>query len=284
MATISGFIILLLAACSFPLGNVAQNNLDQNQIYTAAAQTIETTLTIGALFANLNQTITPAVPVGSETPGIAPTIAITEQPTKTPYPSNTPEPPATNTPSVPVIRATTNTNCRSGPGYVYDILGALLIGDIVEVRGRISDNSWWYIQNPDDAGKYCWVWKQTTVVDGNITSLPVLTPAPTPTPDIALITVNSSAAPLHYTGACPVNIALIGSITTSKPVTVKYQWAANFAYPFTEKEFKFVNAGSQGFNEVMVIGTTTVGYVRFRASSPYEVKDDRIDLVINCVP
>ncbi len=114
--------------------------------------------------------------------------------------------------------------------------------------------------------------------------MPVLTPAPTPTPDIALITVDSNAAPLHYTGACPVNIALIGSITTSKPVTVKYQWAANFAYPFAEKEFKFVNAGTQGFNEVMVIGTTTVGYVRFRVNSPYEVKDDRIDLVINCVP
>ncbi len=116
MATISGFMLFLIAACSFPLGNVAQNNLDQNQIYTAAAQTIETTLTIGALFANLNQTTTPAVPVGSETPGIAPTIAISEQPTNTPYPSNTPEPPATNTPSVPMIRATTNTNCRSGPG------------------------------------------------------------------------------------------------------------------------------------------------------------------------
>ncbi len=273
-----------IVACNLQASNGMQPNLDQNQVYTAAAQTIETTLTLGALFDALNKTSTPMPMDASETPGIPPTLAPTETPINTPLPSDTPSPSMTNTPSTPMIHATTNTNCRSGPSGNYDVVGYLTVGDLVQVLGRISNNSWWNIQNPDDLQKNCWVWAQTTVVDGNLSAIPIITPAPSPTPDSAEITVSSSAAPINYTGACPVNIVLTGNIKSTLPETVTYKWASDIPYPFTAKDVTFDSAGLKTFSETMVISSTRAGYVRFRVYSPYEVKADRIDLVINCVP
>lgn len=281
-------IFLLFTACNLPVSNGEPDSAERDRIYTEAAQTIEATLTQGALTEMFNQQISTNTPLAemaaSATQALIPTETVPVFPTDTLIPTLTPFPSATSTPLVPIIHSTVNTNCRSGPSASYEVIGYLNVGDRVEVHGKNSDASWWYIQNPDNPAKHCWVWNQTTVVDGNLSLIPVITPAPTPTPDTVVISVSSSAAPVSYTGACPVNIALTGKITTNLPETVTYRWASSFPYAFVAKDIVFSAAGSQTVTETMVISSTTAGYVRFRVYAPYEVKADKIDLVINCTP
>jgi hypothetical protein len=48
------------------------------------------------------------------------------------------------------------------------------------VHGRDDDENWWYIANPTNDDKYCWVWTKTTNVEGEVDSLPVITSSPMP--------------------------------------------------------------------------------------------------------
>ena len=82
----------------------------------------------------------------------------------------------------PMIYATTDTNCRYGPGTMYDIVGYLLVGNKVPVLGKLQAGGWWYIQHPTRSNERCWVWASSTVVEGDTSKLPFITPPPTPTP------------------------------------------------------------------------------------------------------
>lgn len=283
-------IILSIAGCNLSEIAGIQKPVDQNQIRTAAAQTIETTLTFGALVESLNKPaltgtpalheVLPTAMIAGETPAIAPSAFLVDTPTST----NTPIPIIVSTPVIPMIHSTVNTNCRSGPGSNYDVVGYLMIGDRVEVHGKNTNSTWWYIQKPDDHSKYCWVWNQTTAVEGNVSIIPVITPVATNTPEVAQLTITSKAAPVNYSGACPVNIVLTAKISTNLPVTVDYSWTSDFGYSFTGEEFIFDVAGKQTFTETMVINNSTTGYVRFRITSPYLLKGDRINIVVTCSP
>ncbi len=163
------FAVLLLAslACN---GVVATP--DMNTISTSIAQTFAVTLTaLGATSA----------PVSTETPQ-PPTLTYTPI---TPLPTFTPTatfpPPATFTPLVPQISVSVATNCRSGPGKVYPLMGGLPQGVVVQVFGRDPSGNYWYIRNPDRPNRFCWVWGEYATVTGNISLVPILTPPPTPT-------------------------------------------------------------------------------------------------------
>ncbi len=99
-------------------------------------------------------------------------------------PAITPTPTITLTPtlSVPMVSVSVNTNCRTGPGKVYDWLGALLVGEQAEVMARSADGQYWVIRNPDNNGGLCWLWGNYATVEGPIVNLQVWDPPPTPTP------------------------------------------------------------------------------------------------------
>jgi hypothetical protein len=106
--------------------------------------------------------------------------ANTEIPSSTPLPTETPTITPTFTPSVPMVTVSQNTNCRTGPGVEYDLIGALLIGEQAVVVGKYTPGNYWIINNPDAAGT-CWLWGQYATVTGNTAGLPEYTPPPTPT-------------------------------------------------------------------------------------------------------
>ena len=54
------------------------------------------------------------------------------------------------------------------------------MGTTSNVYGRDSADYWWYIQNPTKNDRFCWVWSETTHVEGNPNLLPVITPSPMP--------------------------------------------------------------------------------------------------------
>ena len=103
-------------------------------------------------------------------------------PEDTPTPTNTPTVTPTDTPSIPIVTVTENTNCRSGPGTVYDLVYIFMIGDEAEIIGRSSEANYVIIKVPDSSGRSCWLWTRYAVIKGNINDLPESTPPPTPTP------------------------------------------------------------------------------------------------------
>ena len=128
----------------------------------AAAKTLPATFT-PSVTSTPTQTYTPRPPTASAT------ITLTAPPILTP------------TIMVPLISVSVATNCRNGPGKVYGLEGALLVGETAEVLARDPTSNYWYIRNPDPGDEFCWVWGNYATLTGNISALPVFTPPPTPT-------------------------------------------------------------------------------------------------------
>ena len=186
-------LVLLLAsmACSVP----AIFTPDESVINTAVAETMIAVLTQNVPLATLSPTLE-ATPSSTFTPG---------PPTFTPTASLTATPAFTPTSPVPLISVSVNTNCRSGPGKVYDMEGALLVGEIAEVYGRDPTNNYWYIRNPDADPQFCWVWGKYATLIGPALLLPAFTPPPTPT--ATLTPVPSPAFKAEYAGLDTCNVS-----------------------------------------------------------------------------
>jgi hypothetical protein len=163
-------LLLVSFGCSVP--GVATP--DPGAMETTVAQMIAVALTQTAQ----SQPITPIV-IPTDTP---PFTFTPESPTLTPTETLTPTPIFTSTPAVPQISVSVATNCRVGPGRVYDRVGALLVGQVAEVAGRNNTGNYWYIRNPNRNTEFCWLWGEYATLSGNTSALPVYTPPPTPTP------------------------------------------------------------------------------------------------------
>jgi hypothetical protein len=74
------------------------------------------------------------------------------------------------------------TNCRSGPGQAYNILGGIQPGQFAEIVGRDTTGNYWVVRLPTNPTVICWAWNQYAIIGGNTAALPVYTPPPTPTP------------------------------------------------------------------------------------------------------
>jgi murein DD-endopeptidase MepM/ murein hydrolase activator NlpD len=127
-------------------------------------------------------------------PSKNPHITPTPTPTATATPTRTPTPTASLTPTVTptftpevceaTLTITKNTNCRKGPGTVYDVLTSYVVGTEMIVAGRGSDleNIWWYVQVPNIDDAFCWVSDANVQVAGSTDCMPVIPAPPTPTP------------------------------------------------------------------------------------------------------
>jgi hypothetical protein len=173
-----------LLACTLPLEFqpfLPPTPAPSPDIQAAVAQT----LTAIALF---NPAATPTA--ADMQAAIAQTLTALAPPqsTASPFPSATPSltptplPLFSATPGTLLVSVSVPTNCRSGPGKVYDYVGALLVGETTEVVGWEGQGEYWYVRNPDEAGSFCWIWGKYATLSGSPAGLPVLTPPPTPTP------------------------------------------------------------------------------------------------------
>lgn len=234
---------IVLPACAMP----AITLQDSGAISTAAAETVVAGFTHTALLEILSPTSPePTLTYSPEPPTLTPTITETVTPTQIPTETLTATVTLTSTPSVPQISVSVPTNCRVGPGKVYKMVGALLVGEVAEVYGRDPTGNYWYIRNPDSPNNYCWLWGEYATVTGNISFLPVLTPPPTPIPTITPTPVPNFEA--TYTGldSCvgwwvEIRLQNTGSISfRSMGLTVKDTVTdvvlANFTNGFTDND------------------------------------------------
>lgn len=177
--------LLLMSGCDSLLG---EDELSvQDQASTSVAETLEAIHAVETIVA---ATLAAGI---TETPTLAPSATV--EPTSTDTPVDTPTGPLPDQPtatlSVPMVSVSVNTNCRTGPGLVFDLISALLIGQKAEVVARNADGSYWVIRNPAGSGT-CWLWGFYATVEGPTAGLPVWDSPPTPTP-VATITQTPTA-------------------------------------------------------------------------------------------
>ncbi len=149
---LSVFLIILLPACNLPSGQSTEAPTDLDLALTITAQSL---------------LLTPG--------GFTPTPEFTA----TPGPTSTPG--FTSTPTVPEVTVSTNTNCRTGPGTQYDLIGGLNVGQTAVVVGKNTSTNYWIINNPGKSGT-CWLWGEYATVSGNTAGLTEYAIPPTPTP------------------------------------------------------------------------------------------------------
>lgn len=164
-------LLIISLACALP--SVPAPTQDIHSLETAVMGTMVSGSTQTAIAGAPVGLIDTATPLATFTP---------ELPTFTPTVTLTPMPIFTSTSMVPLISVTVATNCRVGPGKIYDRVGALLPGAVAEIVGRNDAGNYWYIRNPNQSNGFCWLWGEYATVTGNFAALPVYTPPPTPTP------------------------------------------------------------------------------------------------------
>jgi hypothetical protein len=165
-------IVLLIVSLACVVPNVPAPTQDIHSLETAVMGTMvsgATQTAVSGISVDLIETATPTLTSTSELPTPSPTVTLT------------PVPLFTSTSTMPLISVSVATNCRTGPGRIYDRVGGLQVGQVAEVVGRNDASNYWYIRNPTRDG-FCWLWGEYATVTGNFAALPVYTPPPTPTP------------------------------------------------------------------------------------------------------
>lgn len=161
-------LILAMIACQIPSVEAPQPFATQD-INSIIVQTANAAMTMTAL-------VSTSIPQETLTPSQTATITMTA--TNTPSLTSV----ITNTLPPPMISVSISTNCRNGPGKVYDYQSALIVGEVVEIFARETTGNYWYIRNPEATEEaYCWVWGKYATIEGDVSVLPMYTPPPTPT-------------------------------------------------------------------------------------------------------
>ena len=102
---------------------------------------------------------------------ISPTVTWTLAPSATFTESASP------TPEIPIVEATKDSNCRSGPGKEYPVINWLKTGEIAPIVGRRKDNTYWVIEI---SRRQCWIWDGLVSVSGDVDSVPIFSDPPKP--------------------------------------------------------------------------------------------------------
>jgi uncharacterized protein YraI len=123
-------------------------------------------------------TVTPTTSLLQETSVTFTPVATLAQATGTATATFTP----TATPCNPTVVANTPVNVRSGPGTVYDIVGALLQGGSANVEGKNAEGTWWYIAYTGGPGNHGWVAGSVVTASCIPATVAVIAAPPTPLP------------------------------------------------------------------------------------------------------
>lgn len=156
---ISVVLLLSLALSACQNTGAKPTSVDENSFATLVAGTLT------AVAAQAQQTL-----------DAIPTETATEAPTSTPAPTLTP------TKEIVMLTINQDTNCRKGASTIFPVEVTIKSGTQVVMLGRNRDNSFYYVQNPEDTTEACWIWAKYATTSQDIELMPVFTPVPTPLP------------------------------------------------------------------------------------------------------
>ena len=204
-------LVVLLAAslaCDVPgTSSKVEGNLGATETMQALATSVAGTLEPASMGEEVSPESAPPGPSVDESAGSSPSPTVSATPTL----------------GAPLVSVSMDTNCRFGPGEVYDYLGALLVGEEAPVVGKLADESFWYIENPDAPPPYCWIWGMYASVSGDKSGIPILTPPPTPTeiPTPTATQMPLSFAAAEYTILHCNDHAFVTKVTNTGSVTIQ---------------------------------------------------------------
>lgn len=155
---ILAFVLLLISSCSSATTEETPAPVDT----LAPIETVDPTATASPTPVTPSPTATELPPTATSTP--------TQTPTATPTP--------TSEPATLVVNQ--DSTCRMGPGLIYDIRAYLSEGAVPVLLGQDQENAWWSVEEPIHSAT-CWVSSEVVTVQGDVNSLPIFTPEPTPT-------------------------------------------------------------------------------------------------------
>lgn len=170
----------------------------------------------------------------------------TPPPSATALPTNTPLPTLTFTPSVPTASTRDQpVNCRLGPGTAWQPVSALNLGQSSQIVGKNQDSSWWYIQDPLNPGRSCWVASSVTNASGNLASLQIVQP---PSASVTNVTLRLDPRVIDLVLLCvgivpPVKFT--GTIETNGPTTVKWHFETQQGGVMPNRETEFDAFGTK---------------------------------------
>lgn len=209
-------------------------------------------------------------------------------PSSTPAPSNTPLPVAsalpttTTTPAVPVASPKdVAVNCRFGPGTAWVALSALNIGQSSQIVGKNSDGSWWYIVDPFNSSRNCWVSVSVTNASGNLAPIPVVE---IPKASVTNVSVKVDPGTVVIAGCIgPVlPIKFTGTIEVNGPATVKWHFDTQQGGALAEQTTDFATFGSKDVSAEYTPPLTAGNYwVRLIVTSPNSVQSE-VKYTIQC--
>jgi len=116
------------------------------------------------------------------------TAAPTDTPTVTATETLTPEPSATTTPEPPMAEVVRESNCRTGPGGLYELVAKYPVGQEVEIVAKDLGGGYWFVRNQQKPEEQFYLLGQNIKITGETTALPKFTPPPSPTapPDVKI--------------------------------------------------------------------------------------------------
>lgn len=165
LGLVFSLLLILNLACSLPvLGEQVQPGADKTRI----AQTVSARRKVATgteLAKSTPEKVTSQTPEPEEGNTLTPTSPPTETPTRV----------------TPKAHISENTNCRFGPGEVYERLGIASAGQTLEVFGVDPGGNFWFVSHPGKSDQKCWIWGKYVTPEGPTDQLPVYTPRPTPT-------------------------------------------------------------------------------------------------------
>jgi len=202
---------LLVAGCGAP-GAPAASGVDVAATVDAAVN--------ATVAAQSGEPAAASMPTALPTATPKPTLAVTQIPTESPAPASLPA----------QVGVSLATNCRTGPGLAYPRVFSFKPGQLADVKGRSADSDYWFIANPDQSGETCWIWGEYATVEGDVNSLPVLTPEPAPSPPVNFVMYRHSFSECGSTRVSLV-VTNVGTVTfKSARVRIEDLTATNHVY------------------------------------------------------
>jgi hypothetical protein len=229
---------------------------------------------------NAQATETPT-PEPSVEPSATPPLP-TETPTQTPQPTDTPPPTFTSTPTIPIaFPRDVAVNCRFGPGTGWVVLSGLQLGQSSQIVGKSTDFNWWYIVDPLNGSRNCWISAGVVNTAGNLSPIPIVA---NPTASVTNVTISVDPKERNV-GLCigPIPTSKIeGTIEVNGPTTVKWHFDTQQLGAMPDQSTDFDSAGSKSFSieftPLLVAGTY---WVRLIVTSPNNIQTET-SYRINC--
>lgn len=219
-----------------------------------------------------------------ETPPTPFTAPATFQPSSTPRPepatlvpteappTPTSHPTATVMPEVTELLVTPLAGeviCRFGPGKEYSVEAKVSPGVRVAATGRNLDSSWLHIDNPAREGKFCWAPRAELAGTEGAEALPAVPP---PANIVTKVTVNLD--PSKEDIPCvelPFKYTATFTITTTGPVTVRYEADSSIGQIVNATTYSFAAAGTQTFTQKFKVDSEGEHWFQVDVLSPNPV-------------